>query len=173
MDDAWVMGVAELDAPVEGHGDAPWLDDREEAVWRGWIRLSSHVARVVSADLRESSLNTSEFGVLATLDEAPGGELVMGDLARGLQWEPSRLSHQVARMVRRGLVTRRQSPTDGRSALARITPEGRAVLVEAAPGHVRTVRREFLDPLTEEEQDLLLALATKILRSHEEEPPLG
>src|SRR4051794_6844222 len=52
----------------------------------------------------------------------------------------SRLSHVVSKLERRGWVARRPSPTSRRVTLVSLTDEGWQVLVEAAPGHVETVR---------------------------------
>lgn len=61
------------------------------------------------------------------------------DLARSLEWEKSRMSHQVSRTVKRGLVARRECPEDGRGAFVVITPEGREAIAGAAPRHAERV----------------------------------
>jgi len=45
-------------------------------------------------------------------------------------------------------VERNPCPEDGRASNARLTAAGWDEVVAAAPGHVRTVRRNVLDPLT-------------------------
>ena len=72
----------------------------------------------------------------------------MLSLARELKWEKSRLSHQLSRMERRGLISRQACPTDARGSFAVLSPAGRAVLDSAAPGHVAEVRRLLFDVLT-------------------------
>ena len=47
---------------------------------------------------------------------------------------------------------------DGRGAFVVITPQGRAAIEEAAPGHVRAVRRLMFDALSEEERASLAPL---------------
>ena len=59
-----------------------------------------------------------------------------------------RLSHVVRRLEDRGLVERFPCPEDGRATNARLTAAGWDAVVAAAPGHVDTVRRHVLDPLT-------------------------
>jgi DNA-binding MarR family transcriptional regulator len=66
-------------------------------------------------------------------------------------------------MVARGLVTREPCASDRRGAFVTITDEGRDAIRQAAPGHVATVRRAFLDHLTGDELDALGAAATKVL----------
>jgi hypothetical protein len=44
-----------------------------------------------------------------------------------------------------------------------ITPQGRAAIEEAAPGHVMAVRRLMIDALSEEEKEALAAVIDKLL----------
>ncbi|WP_253194107.1 helix-turn-helix domain-containing protein, partial [Gordonia sp. i37] len=76
-----------------------WLNKREARAWQGfhqmWAQLNGHLARELA---RDSAMTESEYAVLATLSEAPGGRLRARDLGRELGWERSRLSHQIRRM---------------------------------------------------------------------------
>jgi DNA-binding MarR family transcriptional regulator len=77
-----------------------------------------------------------------------------------------RLSHVVRRLEDRGLVERFPCPEDGRATNARLTESGWDTVVAAAPGHVSTVRRHVLDPLTSEQvaqlRDIAEALLTRL-----------
>ena len=66
-------------------------------------------------------------------------------------------------MERRGLVGRVECSQDGRGAFVVITPQGRAAIEEAAPGHVMAVRRLMFDALSEEEKAALAAVIDKLL----------
>ena len=77
------------------------------------------------------------------------------ELADVLGWEKSRVSHQVARMTRRGLVAKERCDADRRGAFVVITAAGRDEIAAAAPGHVDAVRRLFVDPLTPEQLDAI------------------
>ncbi len=58
----------------------------------------------------------------------------MSTLAELMASSKSRLSHQVARMEKAGLVTRQECDSDGRGVLAvMLPPEGRELLERAAP----------------------------------------
>ena len=57
----------------------------------------------------------------------------------------SRATHTIARMEEAGLVERCRSADDGRGVEARMTEKGRTKLVEAAPTHVRGVRKHLVD----------------------------
>jgi DNA-binding MarR family transcriptional regulator len=97
------------------------------------------------------------------LTDVPEGRRRPQDLAREIDWEQSRLSHQVARMAKRGLVVREECAEDGRGVLVAITPTGRKVVEAAAPKHVATVRRLVIDALTPEELATLARINERIL----------
>lgn len=128
-----------------------WLDPVEMRAWRGHLRMSWLVAAAIERDLRRAGLSHPDYYVLVRLSEAPEHRMRMSDLAAGIQWSKSRVSHQVDRMEQRGLVRREECPTDARGAYARLTPAGLRAIQSAAPGHVESVRRQFLDALTPEQ----------------------
>jgi len=119
---------------------------------------------------QEAGLSEPDYDVLSTLTEAPGSSWRANELARQLMWSSSRLAHHVGRMERRGLVARRSSDSDGRGAIVTITDRGMAVLEAAAPGHVESVRRNFLDLLTAEEVDALATISDKVIRRLDTRP---
>jgi DNA-binding MarR family transcriptional regulator len=71
----------------------------------------------------------------------------------------------VTRMESRRLVQRVECAEDGRGAFVVITPQGRAAIEQAAPGHVNTVRRLVFDALNPEEIDALATIIDKTLAS--------
>jgi DNA-binding MarR family transcriptional regulator len=73
-------------------------------------------------------------------------------------------------MERRGLVGRVECSEDGRGAFVVITPQGRAAIEEAAPGHVMAVRRLMFDALSEEEKAALAAVIDKLLARTDHTP---
>ncbi len=95
-----------------------------------------------------SGLSSSDYEVLVSLTDVAEGHLRMSALADDIEWERSRLSHQVTRMEARGLVARTDCEEDGRGQFVEITPEGRKEIEKAAPHHVRLVRQLMIDQLT-------------------------
>ena len=61
---------------------------------------------------QDSGLTLPEYEVLVQLSEAPGHRLRPFQICEALNWEQSRLSHQLSRMQRRGLVTREECEAD-------------------------------------------------------------
>jgi DNA-binding MarR family transcriptional regulator len=141
-----------------------WLDEREERAWRALqfmqMRLEAQLARQLAAG---SGLSYPDYLVLITLTDDPDGRLRLLELRRILGWEKSRLSHQVARMAERGLVTKEKCDSDRRGAYVTVTGKGRKEIRAAAPGHVAAVRRLFIDVLTSEQLDVIADAAEAVL----------
>ena len=141
-----------------------WLDPREDRAWRAFqhvhhqltLRLRQHL-------LQDSGLTEADYEILAVLSEHPTGHLPAQELGALVQWEKSRLSHQVRRLQEQGLVARELNPADRRSALIVLLPAGRRAIEDAAPEHVRNVRRHMIDLFTPAELDTLAGLSERIL----------
>ncbi|WP_280449951.1 MarR family winged helix-turn-helix transcriptional regulator, partial [Nocardia brasiliensis] len=115
--------------------DPHWLDDVEMRAWVGFVRTRDLIAAAVGRDsTRESNLTYVEYSVLAFLSGTPDHRCTFADLALKLEWSQSRLSHQITRMEKRGLVVREPIPDDARRTAARLTQRGAEVLTGAAGG---------------------------------------
>jgi len=147
-----------------GSEGTPWLDEGERAAWLRLMSVVELLPGTLDAQLRTSAgLTHFEYFVLAMLSEAPERTLRMTALARLTTATLPRLSHVVRRLEDRGLVERHPCPEDGRATNARLTDAGWDAVVAAAPGHVATVRRHVLDPLTREQLDQLRGIADALL----------
>jgi DNA-binding MarR family transcriptional regulator len=112
---------------------------------------------------QDSSLSMQDFEVLVHLTDVADGMLRMSDLASGMRWERSRLSHHIKRMESRGLVVRQECPQDGRGAFVVLTPDGRGAIERAAPGHARMVKDLVFANLSDEELHTFAGLTSKVL----------
>ncbi|MFG3706089.1 MarR family winged helix-turn-helix transcriptional regulator [Micromonospora sp. NPDC047670] len=143
--------------------DTPWLSEDEERAWRAFRRLLIALPARLSRDLaRDSGLSPADYEVLSTLSEKPNRRWALKDLAAKMEWSRSRLSHHAARMQARGLVDKEPDPQDARGCILHLTDDGFSVLAEAAPHHVVSVRRRFLDHLSPDELAVLRKLSTRI-----------
>src|SRR3954447_17115822 len=141
-----------------------WLDDEQQAAWVRLIAMVELLPGVLDTQLRrEADLTHFEYFLLAMLSEAPERTLRMTALAVRTNATLPRLSHVVRRLEERGLVERFPCPEDGRATHARLTEAGWAKVVETAPGHVATVRRNVIDALTPKQVEQLRAIAGAIL----------
>lgn len=141
-----------------------WLDEREERAWRSLQTMQMRLTAVLARQLADdSSLSYADYVVLVALTAEPCGRMRAFELGRSIGWEQSRLSHHVARMVERGLVTKEKCPSDQRGSIVVVTDEGRRQIDDAAPGHVAAVRRLFVDLLTGDELDVVARVSEKVL----------
>lgn len=133
-----------------------WLEPAEERAWRGYRRmfllLNARLARELVTD---AGLSEADYDVLSTLSEADGGRARLSALAERMLWSQSRLSHHIARMQARGLVTRDEVESDGRGSVVVLTASGRRDLEAAAPGHVAAVRAHLVDRLSPDQVAVL------------------
>lgn len=143
-----------------------WLDEREQQAWRGFLRMGALVQENLRRQLqRDTELSLSDYEILVSLSESDCGELRSFELSAGLNWEASRLSHQLRRMEARGLVTRRSCGEDGRGVTTAITAAGRTAIEAAAPLHVAEVRRVFIDVLEGAQLDVFASCADAVVNA--------
>jgi DNA-binding MarR family transcriptional regulator len=141
-----------------------WLTEEEQRAWRGLLRMTSQLnARMNRQLLQDYGVSLADYDVLVVLSEAPEGRLRVFEVADALAWEQSRVSHQLARMQRRGLVAREGCASDARGAFAVLTEAGRAAIERAAPAHVETVRQLVFDGLTHDQLIALTEITTGVL----------
>jgi DNA-binding MarR family transcriptional regulator len=150
---------------LAGMDEPRWLTDAEQRTWRGLLAATQMLFDRIESDLqRTSDLSHADYEILVRLSEAPDQALRMSDLAEQATFSRSRLSHAISRLEKDGVVERRPCPSDRRGLLAVLTDKGFARLVEAAPGHVESVRRALLDPLTAEQISELGEIACTLQR---------
>jgi DNA-binding MarR family transcriptional regulator len=130
-----------------------WLTADEQRMWRTYLRLNSLLLARLNRQLQQDSgLTLPEYEVLVQLSEAPQQRLRPFQICEALNWEQSRLSHQLTRMQQRGLLTREECEADGRGAFVVLTAAGADAIGAAAPGHVAAVRSLIFDRLTEDQR---------------------
>ena len=141
-----------------------WLTVEEQRAWRGLLQMTSQLNARMNRQLQDDyGVSLADYDVLVALSEAPEGRLRVFEIAGALAWEQSRVSHQIARMQRRGLVARQECPADARGAFAVLTDVGRAAIERAAPAHVETVRELVFDGLSRDQLAALTAITSGVL----------
>lgn len=133
--------------------EAPWLGIEQQKAWRTFLFTTTRVREQLSQVLEQApdiDLTFAEYEILVRLSEGHDQRIRMSDLADHVVHSRSRLTHTVARLEKRGLVTRERCTSDGRGRMAVLTDDGRALLEQAAPLHVRSVRALLIDGVGEE-----------------------
>lgn len=141
-----------------------WLSDDEQVIWRSLVLLNQLLDEALDRQLqRDAGMPHAYYQVLVALSESEAGHVRMADLARFLRYSPSRLTHAVASMERRGWVRREPCPSDRRGQLAGLTPAGRRAIQAAAPGHVDEVRARVFDRLSSAQAAQLRTICATLL----------
>lgn len=140
-----------------------WLSEDEQRAWRAWIAASNTLNHQLSADLQaQHDVTLADYEILVQLSENPDRRMRMSDLADATLASRSRLSHQVDRLVKRGLVERQDCEIDKRGSFAALTDRGWKAIVAAAPDHVASVRTYLVDVLSPQQFEALGAACQKI-----------
>jgi len=148
-----------------------WLTADEQRAWRTYLRMSSLLPAQLNRQLQQDSgLTLPEYEVLVQLSEAPGRVLRPFQICEALNWEQSRLSHQLTRMQHRGLVARQECEADGRGAFVVLTAAGADAIAAAAPGHVAAVRRLIFDQLSEDQRATFEQACAAIIEALTDQP---
>ncbi|MFD0203722.1 MULTISPECIES: MarR family winged helix-turn-helix transcriptional regulator [Saccharothrix] len=141
-----------------------WLDDGEMRAWRNYVIGASMLADRLHRELQDGhGVSLADYEVLVRLSERPGRRMRMSQLADEVASSKSRVSHQVARMEREGLLRRRECPEDGRGVFAELTDEGMTLLETSAPTHVEGVREHMIDLLSRDEQEVVAKVFDRII----------
>ena len=144
--------------------NAPVLTHQQQTTWNRYQRMRVRLAEQLNRELaHETGLSEADYEILVALTENPDQSMRAIALRCGLEWEKSRLSHQLRRMEQRGLVARETCIEDNRSTIIRVTAEGRALACQAKQVHEAAVRRHVGDILTPAQLAALDDIATAIL----------
>jgi DNA-binding MarR family transcriptional regulator len=155
----WAEGEprSETEAPYPATGSQTeqtrWLSEEEQQAWRAALQTHLLLFRQLDRDLHADGLSHHDYEILVCLSEASDHRVRMTELADMTSQSRSRLSHQITRMQGRGLVQREECEGDKRGTWAVLSDEGMATIVRAAPRHVESVRRHFIDRLTPAQLD--------------------
>ena len=144
-------------------GQPRWLTSEEQQAWRATVQLSQLLLRQLDRDLTAHGLNGRDYEILVALSEAPDHRMRMTDLADATSQSRSRLSHQITRMEKRGLVRRDDCEGDKRGTFAVLTKAGFGTIERVAPDHVESVRRHYIDRVTPQQLEEVTSIFQPIV----------
>jgi DNA-binding MarR family transcriptional regulator len=123
------------------------------------MRVHQLVLAAVDEALRPLDLTFARYEALVLLAFSRQGSLPLGKMGDRLMLHPTSVTNIIDRLENQGLVERIAHPTDRRTTLAAITPEGRRVVGKATDAVSLT--GFGLGGLTSAELDQLTALIRK------------
>jgi DNA-binding MarR family transcriptional regulator len=142
--------------------DTRWLDATEMAAWRAFLATSHLLERRIEEQLKAAAgLTHPQYEILVRLADAPGRQMRMTELAKGVVVSKSALTYQITQLEKAGLVERTTCPSDDRGVLAVLTDAGLRCLQSIAPGHLEIVRAYLIDRLTREELTTMTGAMTR------------
>ncbi|MEW1962737.1 MarR family transcriptional regulator [Microbacterium sp. NPDC077644] len=146
------------------HRELPTSD--ELAVWRAHLEAFDIARSRIEARLHhDSQLSTGDYKVLLALSEADGKTMRSSELAAEISWERSRLSGQLGRMEKRGLIRREPCVEDARGSHVILTDAGAAAFKASTIPHLRAIKEIFVDAFSADQIELMGEAAAK-LREH-------
>ena len=145
------------------------LSDTQRAAWANYQRMRVRLTERINRQLaQKAGLSEADFEILCALIESPNESVRALALRCGLEWEKSRLSHQLRRMEERGLVTRLECAEDNRGSVIRVTEAGRNLVTEAKVYYEQAVQQYVVDVLTAEQLQAMGTIAEIIIHQLEE-----
>lgn len=122
-------------------------------------RASNAVSRQIHEHSDLEELTVTEFAILEALYHK--GPLLLGDVQRKILLSSGGVTYTVDRLAEKGLVERRDCPSDRRARYAALTPKGEALMSRIFPAHASRIE-EVVSALSVREQDDAIALLKKL-----------
>src|SRR5882724_1085023 len=120
------------------------------------VRTHNSLSPYLDRGLRDLNLTGAQLNALLVLRDAGAEGLPLSEIGRHLVVTKANVTGLIDRLEREGLV-QRDSHSDRRITLGKLTQKGKEVLESALPRQ-RQLLSELLDCLTEEEKEQLIAL---------------
>src|SRR6266478_3287330 len=125
-------------------------------VWLVMMKAMRALTRYAAADIEETGLGLSDFGVLELLLHK--GPLPVNTIGPIVDLTPGSISIAVDRLFAKGLVSRVESGEDRRVRIVALTPRGKDLIAPAFRKHAGQMRKVFSELTQEEIRSLEVAL---------------
>ena len=125
-------------------------------VWLVMMKAMRALTRYAAADIEDTGLGLSDFGVLELLLHK--GPLPVNTIGPMVDLTPGSISVAVDRLVAKGLVSRVESAEDRRVRIVALTPHGKDLIVSAFRKHSDQMRRVFSELNAEELRTLQVTI---------------
>jgi DNA-binding MarR family transcriptional regulator len=137
--------------------------------WRSFHQMRTQLLGYLVRRLyQHSHLTEAEYIILIVLYESKK-PIRIKEMSQIMNWEMSRLSHQITRMEAVGLLQKKVCEEDPRRFEIKITDKGRTMIQKAFPLQELEIKHCFGDILTEDQLNSLIEISGVICKHLEEE----
>jgi DNA-binding MarR family transcriptional regulator len=113
-----------------------------------------------------AGLTPLQYGVMLHLSKTTGlPGIEQNSLAERINVDRNTASLLVEQLVKKGLLDRRVNGADRRSRVLSLTTKGEALYARLRPAHA-ALNRDLLDPITPQEQKLLMDLLVRVVEGN-------
>lgn len=154
------MPARRRSAPSPRATTAQLPDDQRVALklWVTLARAHAAISRVAQDDVRGDSLTIGEFAVLELLYHK--GPSLLGEIQKGVLVSSGGITYLVDRLVRKGVVERRDCAADRRARYAALTRDGERLMRRIFPRHARRITQAMRALSTAQQRE-----ATQLLKA--------
>jgi DNA-binding MarR family transcriptional regulator len=141
------------------------LAPEDSGAWRSWVLAGRALTTALDRTLgEEEQLTLIDFELLTELRGSEEARR-MCDLGASVALTRSGATRAITRLEKVGLVRRLPSPTDGRSTVVELTPEGRRRQASASRVFARVTQEHFFALLGADDREVLERTSDLIRRS--------
>lgn len=129
-------------------------------------KIAREVNKLAVKTLKKDGIGTSEFDLIHVVRKHNG--ITQAEICQILGTDKAAVAREVTSLIKRGYLTKKRNPADGRSSL--VYPTEKAEELKISKRHVETAYYEYLlEALNDEEKENFSMLLNKLyLRSKEE-----
>lgn len=129
-------------------------------------KIAREVNKLAVKTLKKDGIGTSEFDLIHVVRKHNG--ITKAEICQILGTDKAAVAREVTSLIKRGYLTKKKNPADGRSSL--VYPTEKAEELKISKRHVETAYYEYLlEALNDEEKENFSMLLNKLyLRSKEE-----
>lgn len=129
-------------------------------------KIAREVNKLAVKTLKKDGIGTSEFDLIHVVRKHNG--ITQAEICQILGTDKAAVAREVTSLIKRGYLTKKKNPADGRSSL--VYPTEKAEELKISKRHVETAYYEYLlEALNDEEKENFSMLLDKLyLRSKEE-----
>lgn len=126
------------------------------------LNRAQHEARKQLDSLFLNELGVTSIQLAALLYIAENPDCLLTDLSEGLSLNGPAITGLIGRVEKKGLVTKRPSPHDGRATLVNLTPAGAQLVGQSSP-LVEQTNAEAVHGLTDEEVAIVIRYLQSVI----------